>query len=198
MIKVNLLKNRSMQGGGDTTYAVSIDRGGNEAQKEAVIKIMLMAVFAVVLVFVENHNVDSLKEEQQRYMIQLNELQAEVDKLKAENSKVSELEKQSKELEDKMKIMKQLSKTRLRELKALDYMQTIMPERVWLTTLTYQDEKFSLKGFALTDDDLTDLIQALDKSVFFTDVILLQAKEQNTPDGTLKNFEITTAIGVAE
>lgn len=110
MIKVNLLKNRSMQGGGDTTYAVSIDRGGNEAQKEAVIKIMLMAVFAVVLVFVENHNVDSLKEEQQRYMIQLNELQAEVDKLKAENSKVSELEKQSKELEDKMKIMKQLSK----------------------------------------------------------------------------------------
>lgn len=198
MIKVNLLKNRSMQGGGDTTYAVSIDRGGNEAQKEAVIKIMLMAVFAVVLVFVENHNVDSLKEEQQRYMIQLNELQAEVDKLKAENSKVSELEKQSKELEDKMKIMKQLSKNRLRELKALDYMQTIMPERVWLTTLTYQDEKFSLKGFALTDDDLTDLIQALDKSVFFTDVILLQAKEQNTPDGTLKNFEITTAIGVAE
>ena len=198
MIKVNLLKNRSMQGGGDTTYAVSIDRGGNEAQKEAVIKIMLMAVFAVILVFVENHNVDSLKEEQQRYMIQLNELQGQVDKLKAETAKVADLEKQSKELEDKMKIMKQLSKTRLRELKALDYLQTIMPERVWLVSLNYQDEKFNLRGFALTDDDLTDLIQAMDKSVFFTDVILMQAKEQTTPDGTLKNFEVSSAIGAVE
>ena len=187
-----------MQGGGDTTYAVSIDRGGNEAQKEAVIKIMLMAVFAVILVFVENHNVDSLKEEQQRYMIQLNELQGQVDKLKAETAKVADLEKQSKELEDKMKIMKQLSKTRLRELKALDYLQTIMPERVWLVSLNYQDEKFNLRGFALTDDDLTDLIQAMDKSVFFTDVILMQAKEQTTPDGTLKNFEVSSAIGAVE
>ncbi|MCC7406202.1 MAG: PilN domain-containing protein [Bdellovibrionales bacterium] len=198
MIKINLLKNRSMQGGGDTTYAVSIDRGGNEVQKEAVIKILLMGIFAVVLVFVENHNVDSLKEEQQRYMIQLNELQSQVDKLKGETTKVAELEKQSKELEDKMKIMKQLSKTRLRELKALDYLQSVMPERVWLSALIYNEEKFNLRGYALTDDDLTDLIQSLDKSTFFTDVILLQAKEQNTPEGTLKNFEITAGIGAVE
>jgi Tfp pilus assembly protein PilN len=93
-----------------------------------------------------------------------------------------------------MKIMKALSRTRLRELKALDFLQTMIPERVWLNSLDYIDEKFRLKGLALTDDDLTDLIQALDKSSFFSEVVLLQAKETTSRDGTLKNFELTTTI----
>ncbi|MBK8204680.1 MAG: PilN domain-containing protein [Bdellovibrionales bacterium] len=155
---------------------------------------MLMSVFTVILVFFESNNVDNLKKEEQIFAIQLEELQAKVKKLKEEASKVSEFERQGKELEDKMKIMKALSRTRLRELKALDFLQTMIPERVWLNSLDYIDEKFRLKGLALTDDDLTDLIQALDKSSFFSEVVLLQAKETTSRDGSLKNFELTTTI----
>lgn len=195
MIKINLLKNRSIASGGDTTYAITVDQGGgSEAQKEALIKIMLMAVFSVILVFIENSNISDLKKEQFVYTSQLQEIQGKIAKLKEEAGKLAEFEKESKELEDKMKIMKALSKTRLKELKALDFLQTIMPERVWLSSLDYSNEKFSLKGFALTDDDLTDLIQSLDKSSFFTDVVLLQAREQTSKDGTLKVFEMTTTI----
>lgn len=195
MIKINLLKNRSIASGGDTTYAITVDQGGgSEAQKEALIKIMLMAVFSVILVFIENSNISDLKKEQFVYTSQLQEIQGKIAKLKEEAGKLAEFEKESKELEDKMKIMKALSKTRLKELKALDFLQTIMPERVWLSSLDYSNEKFSLKGLALTDDDLTDLIQSLDKSSFFTDVVLLQAREQTSKDGTLKVFEMTTTI----
>jgi Tfp pilus assembly protein PilN len=195
MIRINLLKNRSIASGGDTTYAITVEKGaGSEVQKEAVVKIMLMSVFTVILVFFESNNVDNLKKEEQVLAIQLEEIQAKVKKLKEEASKVSEFERQGKELEDKMKIMKALSRTRLRELKALDFLQSMIPERVWLNSLDYIDEKFRLKGLALTDDDLTDLIQALDKSSFFSEVVLLQAKETTSRDGTLKNFELTTTI----
>jgi hypothetical protein len=62
MIRINLLKNRSIASGGDTTYAITVEKGaGSEVQKEAVIKIMLMSVFTVILVFFESNNVDNLK-----------------------------------------------------------------------------------------------------------------------------------------
>jgi hypothetical protein len=87
MIRINLLKNRSIASGGDTTYAITVEKGaGSEVQKEAVIKIMLMSVFTVILVFFESNNVDNLKKEEQVFAIQLEELQAKVKKLKEEAS----------------------------------------------------------------------------------------------------------------
>ncbi|MCB0362102.1 MAG: PilN domain-containing protein [Bdellovibrionales bacterium] len=195
MIKVNLLNNRSVTSGGDTTYAISVDKGGGvKLQKESIVKILLASVFTVALVIVENNNIDNLEKEHQLYVTELNEIQAKIAKLKEEAAKLAEFERQSHELEDKMKIMKTLSKTRLTELKALDVFQTLMPERVWLDSLVYRDDQFRLKGKALTDDDLTDLIQAMDKSPFFSDILLLQAKETSGQQGTLKSFEITTSI----
>ncbi len=195
MIRINLLRNRSLASGGDTTYAISLDKGPQtEAQKEAVIKILLMSVFAIILVVIEHNIIDGLKKEHIVLSSQLEESKAKVAQLKLEADKQSEYEKEAKELDDKMKIIKTLSKTRLKELKALDFLQSIIPERVWLSSLEYHNDKFSLKGHAMTDDDLTDFIQSLDKSSFFNEVILLQAKEQTGKEGTLKVFEITASI----
>ena len=68
------------------------------------------------------------------------ELQAENTAKAAEVEKVKDVEVQAKELEDKLTILKLLSRLRLRQVKTLDFMQSSIPEKVWLKTVEYESD----------------------------------------------------------
>src|SRR5690606_32481725 len=97
-----------------------------------------------------------------------NTLQAELQKRKAEASDVSKSQVEIKELEAKIDIMKRLTKVRVRELKALDYLQTVIPDRVWLRTIDYRDDKVRFEGYAISDEDLSDFLNRLEGRNYFS------------------------------
>lgn len=55
------------------------------------------------------------------------------------------------------------SRTSMGDLNVWNFLKKIVRQRVWLTNFEYTDKKFCFQGVALTDSDLGDLIQSLDK-----------------------------------
>lgn len=196
MIRVNLLKTRAPREATQQTGYTEASAGTPTDRKEqlqVLLKIAFLAASIAALMVHENLHIASLKSES-------DELQAKLVKLRADLAEKQKLtvgatnyEAEAKALQDKLAIMKNLAHLRLREVKALDYLQTILPQRAWFTDISFENEKLQLRGYSMADDDLNSLLKALETSVLFTNVVLLQAKETKVDAGTARSFEISAS-----
>ena len=199
MIRVNLLKSKvanqkenfeeanlgSMAFGGTGGGG-----GGNVDQTAAAINIVIMIIFIVPIYLYSQTLVNAAKESYDRTVIEAQDVATRLSQKTAEKARLGNIETELKELQGKLDLLKKLTRIRVRELKALDYLQTMIPDRVWLRAIDYKDEKIKFEGFAVADDDLTEFLRRLEDRNFFTNVILTQATEAKTPEGTVRSFEI--------
>lgn len=205
MIKVNLLRNKvgdsptSLAG---STRAVSVD---NVELKETLIKLFLILVFTLGLMVFESQNLRSLQAEVSRLQTQVNELEAQNQAKLKEVEGVKDIENQARELEDKLKILKLLSKLRLREVKTLDFVQSSIPEKVWLKTMIYEADKekveaghFSFTGNAVATEDLTEFVKRLEDSAYLYEVIVMKNQEVgvNQQKSVIREFQFTAQVEV--
>lgn len=205
MIKVNLLRNKvgdsptSLAG---STRAVSVD---NLEVKETLIKLFLILVFTLGLMVFESQNLRSLQAEVSRLQTQVNELEAQNQAKLKEVEGVKDIENQARELEDKLKILKLLSKLRLREVKTLDFVQSSIPEKVWLKTMTYEADKekveaghFNFTGNAVATEDLTEFVKRLEDSAYLYEVIVMKNQEVgvNQQKSVIRDFQFTAQVEV--
>ncbi|MCH2535579.1 MAG: PilN domain-containing protein [Bdellovibrionales bacterium] len=197
MIKVNLLKAKvPLQTQAQQTQGFSVQTGGGESTpKDKVVKVLVMLLGAVALMVYEKINIDALESQQKMYRTQSTQLTQELQKIEASAGQLEELKKENEKLQEKLKILTNLSKNRLKELKALDNLQNFIPEGVWLESLDYDGDKVLFKGFATNDRDLNAFVESLEGSTYFIDVILSKAIEQQKDSGAVKEFEINSALG---
>ena len=200
MIKVNLLRNRVQ----DST--TQIDSGGGAPQREqireAVVKVFMIGLFTAGLMMYESQNIKSLQEEQARANAQVQKLTVDNAAKLTEVAKVKDVEVQAKELEDKLKILKLLSKLRLREVKTLDFMQSSIPEKVWLRDISYESDKihvetghFSFSGNAVVTEELTEFVRRLEDSAYLQDVIVIKnAEVPVSKTNTIREFLFTAEV----
>ncbi len=202
MIKVNLLRNRAE--GTQATNSTQIDgltaleapaetMDGSEV-REVALKLVVILICTAGLWGYETYNVDSLKETKRQLDQQISAMQTEIQEKQPIATKAKELQKKISNLEGRIKVIKDLSKTRLREIKVVDYIQSVIPEKLWLTTLDIRDEKVKLEGSTMSDDQLNKFIELLDGKSYFQNVILLKAVEMKTKEGTTKSFEISSSL----
>lgn len=178
---------------------MSEDVGGEQLtsaeSKDIAKKVLVMSIATVSMILYESYNVDQLKTQANGLAQAVNREKNVITKLKKEMAEYADVEKDAKVLEDKINILKTLSKIRLREVKALDFIQTITPETVWFSSIKYSEGQFEFQGYAVTDDDLSQFMRELENSPYFVDVILMRAKEEQTKQGTVKAFEIQSRAG---
>lgn len=199
MIKVNLLRSRVQDT--PTSAGTSLGGGGSEA-REGLVKIVAILIFPIALMLYESQNIRALNEEQNRLQAQVNKLQTDLAAKNTEADKLKDVELQAKELEDKLKIFKLLSKLRLRHVKTLDFVQSSIPEKVWLKTVNYDSDKarvdsghFQISGFATATEELTEFVRRLDDSAYLTDVIVVKNQEvQSTKQTSLREFVFTAEV----
>lgn len=204
MIKVNLVRSRTatnIAAAGTQTEMGGGTPGGEPSvseKRDAIVKIVLMMAFVIGLMIFESQQMDQLKLQQAQSQQRLVKIQNEVKVKKTEIESLAHLETEAKELEERLKVLKRLSKDRLRLVKALDYIQNITPERVWLTNLKYDKGKMAILGMSVTDDDMSEFVRSLENSIYFSDVILTQAKEAKSDKGTFKSFEVNCLVGLKD
>lgn len=211
MIKVNLLRNKvgdtqgqgaSRAGFGSTILA----GGGDSSSRDGVVRLIVIFLFTAILMIYEHQNIRDLNQEQIRVQAQVAELETAA-KVKADEvASVKDVEKQAKELEDKLKILTLLSRLRLREVKTLDFMQSAIPEKVWLRNVMFSSEKnkvadgkFEFKGAAVATEDLSEFVKRLEDSSYLNEVIVIKNQEVNIPNrtsGTMRDFEFTAQVEV--
>src|SRR5437868_2015839 len=138
MIKINLNRTRvpgnAGGGGEDTTtqMATNQDFGGGPNPREVIVKVVVMLVGIVGLAIYQKQNIDQLDAQLAAVMAQVSNLKAEVAKKKAELLTLKDIEPKANALNDKLKILREFSKLRLFQLQSLDFLQSVIPVKVWL------------------------------------------------------------------
>ena len=205
MIKINLLKNRGEQtkrsSGTQINYETSIDSVGQEggggsggATKDTVVKIVVLLIWLAGLMAYESYNIGELDSKIAEKNSEKNKLAADIQMKKPIADKARDLQAQLEDLEARIKSIKDLSRIRLREIKAIDFVQNIIPERVWLSSLAINSDKVDFSGGAMSDENLNRFMEALESKSNFKNVILLKAVEQKSKEGTIKVFDITSSL----
>src|SRR5438128_11274416 len=96
----------------------------------------------------------------------------ELASLKKKVAEVDDLEKKKRLLEDKNRIIEQLRKNQGGPVRLLDYLsQSLDPLKVWLTSVD-GDSQVTVSGKALTNDDIVEFINNLQRSNYFSSVML--------------------------
>lgn len=201
MIKVNLLKNKVQ----DNAAAGVVIENSNEpsAGRAILIKLFLICMFVGMAMIYENQSLTKLRESSQVIQAKVKERQDLLTAKIAEVESVKDVEGSAKELEDKLKILKFLSKLRLREVKTLDFLQSSIPEQVWLRNINFESDRekveegrFQITGSASTTDDLTEFTKRLDDSAYLMEVIVVRNQEipGATKAGNLREFNMTAQV----
>jgi Tfp pilus assembly protein PilN len=201
MIKINLLKNRGTNAtrntGSDLNYetAFNTDVGSSSSgSKDLLVKILLMFLGVGALVAYESYNIGLLKSRLNEVTTRKNALMQEVQEKSPIAEKARAMQGEILDLESRIKTIKDLSRIRLREIKTVDYIQNVIPERVWLTGVVFAGDKLTLEGSAISDEQLNHFTESLEKKSSFKDVIVLKSVEQKAKDGTIKIFTITLNV----
>ena len=199
MIRVNLLKNRVNE---QPTQMTSVSASVGEA-REAAVKIAFLVLATAVLMIVEGQNIRKLNDDVVRVQAQISELEAQAAAKAQEAEGVKDIEKQARELEDKLKILKLLSRLRLREVKTLDFMQSSVPEKVWLKSIKYAAEntsveegRFEFVGHAVATEDLSEFVKRLEDSAYLVEVIVVKNQEMPVTgrSTTVRDFVFTADV----
>ena len=101
---------------------------------------------------------------------------------------VKSITQEKKALEDKLKILDDLKKGRTGPVKVMDELATLIPQKVWVDDYTEQAQNVSMKGYAVTYEDLSVFSKKLKTSKHFTDVVIRKASQRG--DGVVV-WEIT-------
>lgn len=203
MIKVNLLRNRGGTGvnPGKTTTEINYEMAYDETNleesnsaRDVIVKLVLMFMGTGALMAYESYNIGELRDRLRKLSSERAVLAQEIEEKKPIATKAREMQKHIQELEARIKAIKDLSKVRLREIKVIDFLQNVIPERTWLTSLDFSEGTLTIEGGALSDDQLNKFIDAMESKTYFKNVILSKAIEQRSEQGTVKIFTITSTL----
>ena len=200
MIRVNLLKDHATGTNLATDMAMDLDPdldvGGGKPQNQTqnAIKVLVILSGMVLLFAYEKYNISNLNSQNAALSVQLNQIRSEVTSKQGAIKKSEALEAQLKDLRQRGESIKELSVKRLTEIRAIDYLQNAVPDGVWLRSLDFRENILTIEGTSASDDQLNLLTESMDNWRGFTNVILLQAVDQQAATGTVKNFRITANL----
>ena len=204
MIRVNLLRNLGSTGAaapaagvGAAPSGLGLTLASDDVKKQAALKVAATLMLpALVYVFL---------------YLQGSAQEAEVAKIRADAAlvdvkrvglgptapKVDKFQAEQKQLQKELSVMKVLSRNRLREVKALDAIQNLMPPRTWLTRIKIENGNVNLIGYSSSEEGHSELLKAIEGSVF-SSLEPKSTSQEESPSGPLKKFEIEFKIGPAE
>lgn len=194
MIRVNLMRDTMVTSiKKDGTFATVGGMGTKISQadnKDVIVKI-LMALIPLVAAFVTLSTQEGQKDaEVAKISSQIDQKKKERENLGADLKAVEEYKKEKDKLQIQIDTIKQLSRERLRNVKALEALQNIFPEKAWLGAIKIDGNKASLEGSAVDDRIVADLMSSMESNIYFSGVKLIKSSEVQSKDGSVKSFSI--------
>jgi type IV pilus assembly protein PilN len=101
---------------------------------------------------------------------------------------VKSITQEKKALEDKLRILDNLKKGRTGPVKVMDELSSLIPPKVWIADYGEQGGTVSMRGNAVSYEDLSVFSRKLKASKHFRDVVIRKAAQR--PDGVVE-WEIT-------
>jgi type IV pilus assembly protein PilN len=181
MIRINLLPVRQTK-----------KRETVQQQLLAFAAVIVATIIACIVWTAYNSNVASQRKDQ------IADRRKELTQLDKIIGEVNEFTAKKKELEDKLAIIETLKKGKTGPVRALDDLATEIPNRVWLTKVDEKARTVQIEGLAVDHEDVSAFMKALQKSKYFSNIILSFSKEKKETNGAeLYEFKITCSVDYA-
>lgn len=146
-------------------------------QLHVILKVVLMLSVVVGLFIHESINIPRLEGI-------LSQENAKLRTISEYNSKaaslVAEIKKQKENkaiIEKQIASLNGLSKVRLKYIKALELIQTNIPEKMWFDEMVSKGDTLTTKGIANSENEITKFLSDVGRSVYFTDVSMISSED---------------------
>ncbi len=117
--------------------------------------------------------------------------QEEKQKLAYVIEKLQQLEQQKTIFEKKINLINSLKARQPIAVIVLDEISRCLPDYVWLTELTYDNQRIQIRGQALSNNLIADFIRNLEDSEYLENVDLMSSTQRTTADQTFLEFAMT-------
>jgi type IV pilus assembly protein PilN len=132
---------------------------------------MLSLIFAFVFILIAYFSWSANKHEA-RIDTQLKLVREDLSRLDKEVGEIEELKQRKAKLEQKLAVIKDLDKGRLRAAYILGELSQRTPEKVWIESLDKSGRDLKIAGVALDNETVANFMEALRNSKYFTGVDL--------------------------
>lgn len=202
MIRINLLRTMGVSGVG-TNIGTSASSGGDiisvDVRRQAAIKVAIILLFPTLMFIWEKLRLNSLQSDQVQIQQKVTAVEAERASFGSTAPRVAKANKLKEKMTKEIKIIRELARNRLREVKALDQLQTILPDKTWISAIKIEGSKITLDGYALNESAITELMTALNTNAFFSGVQPKgQVQETNKILGQVTKFGFEFRVGNSE
>lgn len=180
--------------GGSAGEIISVD-----VRRQAAVKAAIILMFPMLLFIWEKLRINSLEAEKTQIQQRVQAAEAEKASFGSAAPRVEKANKLKMKIETEIKVIRELAKNRLREVKALDQLQSVLPGGTWLSEVSMTGGNVVLNGMALNEGSLTELLTALNSNVFFSMVQPKGTALQSIPElGSVTTFNIEFRVGRSE
>ncbi len=195
MIKINLARDVTQVGSKlSLTGFTSLTQVSSQAavnSKEVLIKLGILLGPVICFMIYEEYNLDGKRTELATLQSKIATIRANVEKLKPEIEEVRRFSDEKGRLVKQMDAIKKLSRERLKNIQALSALQSLIPQKVWLRNLKIQGSKVTIEASAVEDLVVSEFMQGLDQSIFFSNVDLKESQDAKGQEGsTFKDFTV--------
>ena len=129
---------------------------------------------------------------------QVQRLEAQLNKLKNTTREVRELEAKRSQLRDKLAVIATLKRNKLGPVRAMDDLNSALPERAWITEVRETTENiFRVMGKALDNQTIAQFMTGLGGSDYFREVELVEAKQNEWNDARIHEFILQAKVNYA-
>ncbi|QDK46562.1 fimbrial assembly protein [Bdellovibrio sp. ZAP7] len=198
MIKINLASNQvgtNAALGAQFGDVILEDGGGSdEARKEALKRLVILLIPALGLYAYQEQHVPELQARLGSLQTTLSELENYNSKQAASVAEIKKFKEDEAIIEARISALDKISRDRSREIRVIDLMQQVIPEKAWLTKITLNPDRMNVQGLGLSDFEVSQFLEALTKSVFLMDVNLVNSTEVTLDGMILKKFEISAVL----
>lgn len=196
MIKINLATSKvssmPLGGAGSGMGVEFVDE--NDTRKNAMKRILLIMLGPLALFLYENQNIPGKINELQSKTQVLAELQAYNAKQADSVAEIKKFKEDEALIESRISALEKIAKDRQREIRVMDLLQNVIPEKAWLSRLEINPDRVNIQGMAMSDFEVSSFLEALTKSVFLMDVNLVSSNEVIEDGVVLKRFEISCLL----
>jgi type IV pilus assembly protein PilN len=117
-------------------------------------------------------------------------VKARIAELETKVGEIEQLKKERAKLEQKLAVIADLDKGRLRASYILDELSQIIPEKMWIESLEKSGKTIKIAGIALDNETIANFMEELGRSKKFTDVDLEVTEQINRGSMKLMRFRL--------
>ncbi|MBX3040280.1 MAG: PilN domain-containing protein [Bdellovibrionaceae bacterium] len=196
MIRINLAKSQGATASGGIVFEGGgpSDASQSEIQKQGLIRLVLLCLGPLLLWYYQQSTLPGLIAERNSLQTRISEM---VDfNTRAERSvqEITKFKEDEARIQSRIGYLDRISKNRSRDIKTLELLQQVIPEKAWLNKLEMNNGKLLVGGMALSDFEVSSFMESLAKSIYFVDVNLMRSTEVLFDGLNLKNFEISCSV----